>query len=127
MAAQVNSTTGSGFEAQVRYLPCPVCSKLMNRVDFAHCSHVIVDVCKGHGTWFDKDELQKIVEFIKAGGMETSRAQQMDDLESRRRQLAISQSPVSMGDVNFAAGSKNYDAWDIGISTAAAFLKAFFR
>src|SRR4029077_5151745 len=34
----------------VRYVPGPVCSELMSRVNFAHCSHVIVDVCKPHGT-----------------------------------------------------------------------------
>src|SRR5215467_5480835 len=45
------TTTPSGFvEDKIRYLPCPVCRKLMNRVNFAHYSNVIVDVCKGHGT-----------------------------------------------------------------------------
>src|SRR5262249_42908625 len=38
---------------KVRYIPCPVCGKLMNRVNFANCSHVVVDVCTAHGTWFD--------------------------------------------------------------------------
>ncbi len=58
------------LEKQIRYVPCPVCHQLMNRVNFAHCSHVIVDVCKSHGTWFDKDELRRTVEFIRAGGLE---------------------------------------------------------
>ena len=34
----------------VHYIPCPVCNKLMNQINFANCSHVIVDVCKGHDT-----------------------------------------------------------------------------
>ena len=37
----------------------------MNRVQFANCSHVIVDVCKPHGTWFDRDELRRIVELAQ--------------------------------------------------------------
>ncbi len=71
----------------VRYVPCPVCQKLMNRVNFAHCSSVVVDVCKGHGTWFDKDELRRIVEFIRAGGLEKSRVKEIDELERQRREL----------------------------------------
>ena len=71
----------------VRYVPCPVCHKLMNRVNFAHCSSVVVDVCKGHGTWFDKDELRRIVEFIRAGGLERARVKEIDELERQRREL----------------------------------------
>lgn len=77
----------SGLEKNIRYVPCPVCHKLMNRVNFAHCSHVIVDVCKAHGTWFDKDELRQTVEFIRAGGLEKSRAEQMAQLQDERRRL----------------------------------------
>jgi Zn-finger nucleic acid-binding protein len=61
---------GAVTEDKVRYLPCPVCRKLMNRVNFAHHSNVVVDVCKSHGTWFDRDELRRIVEFIRAGGLQ---------------------------------------------------------
>ncbi|MBI3790731.1 MAG: zf-TFIIB domain-containing protein, partial [Gemmatimonadetes bacterium] len=43
--------------AAIHYRPCPRCTKLMNRVNFARVSKVIVDVCKAHGTWFDRDEL----------------------------------------------------------------------
>ncbi len=51
---------------KVRYMPCPVCGKLMNRVNFAHCSHVVVDVCNLHGTWFDKDRcLQSARDLVR--------------------------------------------------------------
>jgi hypothetical protein len=53
----------------------------MNRVNFDHCSNVIVNVCSRDGTWFDKDQLQRIVEFIRAGGLEQERARQIADLE----------------------------------------------
>jgi Zn-finger nucleic acid-binding protein len=72
---------------KVRYVPCPVCKNLMHRVNFARCSAVIVDVCKPHGTWFDKDELRRIVEFIRAGGFERARASEIAELERQRRSL----------------------------------------
>ena len=50
----------------------------MNRVNFARCSGVIVDICKQHGTWFDRDELSRIVEFIHGGGLNASRAERKD-------------------------------------------------
>jgi Zn-finger nucleic acid-binding protein len=74
-------------ETGVRYVPCPECGQLMNRVNFARCSGVVVDVCKGHGTWFDRDELAGIIEFIRAGGLDHSRAREKAQLEETRRQL----------------------------------------
>lgn len=73
---------------KVRYVPCPKCSNLMNRINFARCSGVIVDVCKGHGTWFDRDELHRIVEFIRGGGLEAARNREKRELEEERRALA---------------------------------------
>ena len=58
----------------VEYAPCPVCTHLMTRVNFAHTSGVIVDVCTPHGTWFDADELRRVLEFITNGGLEAARA-----------------------------------------------------
>jgi Zn-finger nucleic acid-binding protein len=49
----------------VRYLECPVCRGLMNRVNFGRHSGIIVDVCKMHGTWFDVGELTRAIEFAK--------------------------------------------------------------
>ncbi len=75
-------------EATIRYVPCPVCHELMNRVQFAQCSHIIVDVCSSHGTWFDKDELQRGVQFIQSGGLQKARAHQLEELkEAQRRQV----------------------------------------
>jgi hypothetical protein len=45
---------------------------------------VIVDVCKTHGTWFDADELRRVVEFVQHGGMEKLKKLQG---EERRREL----------------------------------------
>jgi Zn-finger nucleic acid-binding protein len=78
---------GASKPGSVRYVPCPECGQLMNRVNFARCSGVIVDVCKGHGTWFDRDELRRIVEFIRGGGLEVSRAREKQELEAERQRL----------------------------------------
>jgi Zn-finger nucleic acid-binding protein len=74
--------------SKVSYVPCPECSKLMNRINFAKCSGVIVDICKGHGTWFDRDELSRIVEFVRGGGLDVARSKEKAQLEETRRQLA---------------------------------------
>lgn len=63
---------------EVRYLPCPSCKKLMNRQNFGSCSGVVIDWCKGCGYWFDLDELGKIIEFLRSGGMELARARQAE-------------------------------------------------
>ena len=76
---------------KIRYIPCPQCGQLMNRINFAHCSGVIVDVCKGHGTWFDRDELREIVEFIRGGGLEVSRQKEKHEIEFEREQLRSEQ------------------------------------
>ena len=76
---------------KVRYHPCPQCGQLMNRMNFARCSGVIVDVCRGHGTWFDRDELRSIIEFIRGGGLQLSRQKEKLEIESEREQLRIQQ------------------------------------
>ncbi len=54
----------------VKYAPCPVCGELMNRKTWGAHSGVIVDKCLKHGTWYDADEMEKIREYIVAGGIE---------------------------------------------------------
>jgi Zn-finger nucleic acid-binding protein len=71
----------------VRYLRCPQCQELMNRVNFAHHSGVVVDVCHQHGTWFDRNELHRIVQFIRDGGLDQVRQREKVELEQQRRRL----------------------------------------
>lgn len=53
---------------QVKYVKCPVCRILMNRVNFGRRSGVIVDQCKKHGIWIDSGEITHLMEWKKAGG-----------------------------------------------------------
>ena len=43
---------------------CPICRKQMKKFEIGEKGKVVVDKCKkNHGIWFDKGELQKVVEF----------------------------------------------------------------
>lgn len=126
MAAPLPEPADGDIEQNIRYVPCPICNKLMNRVNFAHCSHVVVDVCNPHGTWFDKDELRRIVEFIRSGGLEAARAQEVEELEARRRQLKTEELTRTW-DPSMDPPTSNYHDWGIGISAAAEFLKTLLR
>jgi Zn-finger nucleic acid-binding protein len=70
-----------------RYLPCPECGKLMNRLNFAGYSGIILDLCRPHGLWFDRDELRRIIEFIRGGGMDLARQRERRELDQARRSL----------------------------------------
>jgi Zn-finger nucleic acid-binding protein len=79
----------------VRYIPCPCCGKLMNRVNFAHSSGVILDVCKTDGVWLDRSELQRVLGFVDAGGMTVSRERERERLmEEQRRLAALQDNPM---------------------------------
>lgn len=67
------------------YRPCPQCGKLMNRVNFAQVSGVILDACRPHGSWFDKDELRRLIGFIRGGGLEKARVLRMDALKAQEQ------------------------------------------
>ena len=90
-AASLPPPQGNSDHGRVSYVPCPQCGNLMNRINFARCSGVIVDVCRGHGTWFDRDELSEIIQFIRGGGLELSRQKEKRELEFEREQLRAEQ------------------------------------
>jgi Zn-finger nucleic acid-binding protein len=114
--------TSSEELKSIRYVPCPQCGQLMNRINFARCSGVIVDVCKGHGTWFDRDELSGIVQFIRGGGLEVSRQKEKTELEFERQQLRAEQLAAATRGTSFAAYSSD-DERIGGLSAAGGLLK----
>jgi Zn-finger nucleic acid-binding protein len=109
---------GSQEPNKVRYVPCPECNQLMNRVNFARCSGVVVDVCKGHGTWFDRDELSKIVEFIRGGGLDVSRAREKREIEEERQRLRQEQLTANLHNMPRAHMSTGEDRHS-GVASAA--------
>lgn len=113
------------FPSKVSYVPCPECKDLMNRANFARCSGVIVDLCKRHGIWFDCDELSRIIEFIKAGGLDEARAKEKVQLEEERRRLEQLKSEVQQR----SEVSEFFDTErrKIGIASAGGLLKFFLK
>ncbi|MCA8926288.1 MAG: zf-TFIIB domain-containing protein [Planctomycetes bacterium] len=75
----------------VAYLKCPTCGGLMNRKNFARCSGVIIDWCRGHGYWFDAHELEQIMEFVSRGGLDKARSKQIEEqkLEVRKAEAQV--------------------------------------
>jgi Zn-finger nucleic acid-binding protein len=76
-------------ESAVRYVRCPVCLNMMNRTNFARISGVIIDSCRGHGIWFDPDEMEKIMDFIARGGLQKSKAVDIDRLKDEEKLVRL--------------------------------------
>jgi len=54
-----------------KYIACLGCRQLMLRKHFRYgqrASGVIVDYCRGHGVWLDRDELAHVVEHVRTNG-----------------------------------------------------------
>ena len=83
------------FEA-VQYRPCPACQQRMNRTNYAKRSGVVLDVCKSHGIWFDKDELRRVLAFVSEGGLDRARELEIEELkEAKRAALPMPGHPAS--------------------------------
>jgi Zn-finger nucleic acid-binding protein len=108
---------------KVKYVPCPVCSQLMNRMNFARCSGVIVDICKHHGAWFDRDELSRIVEFIHDGGLEAARLREKEEIRHERRRLLEQQAATETKVSGYFARAVHDDHRLAGIASARGLLK----
>jgi Zn-finger nucleic acid-binding protein/predicted RNA-binding Zn-ribbon protein involved in translation (DUF1610 family) len=76
-------------QTSVRYRPCVVCGKMMNRVNFGRVSGTVIDVCRGHGAFLDSGELHAIATFIMEGGLDRARRREKEDLAEERRRLEI--------------------------------------
>ena len=77
------ASTGPAYRACVR------CGQPMNRQNYGRRSGVIVDVCAKHGIWFDAHELDRIIGWVRKGGLAESRKKDKmhDDMERERERL----------------------------------------
>lgn len=73
------------MSATVVYRRCPRCSHQMHRRNFARYSGIIVDECRGCGTYFDAGELEDVFAFVRSGGLTLSERR---DAEETKRELA---------------------------------------
>jgi Zn-finger nucleic acid-binding protein len=62
------------------YIPCPTCRDFMVRRNFGGSSGVLIDVCRGHGVWLDHRELERILEFVRKGGLMQARTREVERL-----------------------------------------------
>ncbi|MEO7793961.1 MAG: hypothetical protein ABIV06_04250 [Thermoanaerobaculia bacterium] len=69
--------------AKIAYRPCPVCQKLMVRRNFGTTSGIVVDFCGADGLWFDSEELDAVLAWIRGGGL--SRAAERADEERKEK------------------------------------------
>ena len=95
--AAVSASFASGSSAapaapvrigDVRYRRCAACQKLMNRLNFGRVSGVIIDLCKGHGVWFDPGELQRALTFVAGGGLTRMRESEAEFKELSKKAWA---------------------------------------
>ena len=92
------------------YLGCPDCSTVMNRVNFARRSGIILDVCRAHGTWFDADELPRVVEFVLRGGVEEAQKKDLEQArEEARRATADAKAAQAAGMMDAMDHSYRYE------------------
>lgn len=110
------------------YVPCVVCREFMNRRNYAAASGVIMDVCKAHGVWLDHGEIDKILEFIRRGGLERARRREIERLEDQRRRLRAEQAAAT-GRLDPRADQRGGlfgDGAVLGVELGASFLEWLF-
>jgi Zn-finger nucleic acid-binding protein len=82
------ASQASAQKPQRAYIPCPECGKLMNHKNFSG-SGTVLDWCRDHGSWFDRNELQNIVRFIREGGLKKAREREEQKLKEREDSLRM--------------------------------------
>jgi Zn-finger nucleic acid-binding protein len=112
--------------AEVRYIPCPACKKLMGRKNFGGTSGVIVDVCVTHGVWFDAGELPRVLAFVEKGGLAEERRRAHAEAEQRRHERAAAHA-LPERDARIGLSGPNPDALDPSVhhATPAAWTHGF--
>ena len=108
--------------AAVQYRPCPRCAQRMNRVNYAKRSGVVLDVCKDHGLWFDRDELRRVLVFIQEGGLDRSRERDLEELKEAQR--AATRPPASGDSFGLGLDRPPPSTWVTGTSLTGLLLGA---
>ncbi|MGI9056602.1 MAG: zf-TFIIB domain-containing protein [Pyrinomonadaceae bacterium] len=96
--------------AKIQYVPCPDCRNLMNRNNFARVSGVVIDICKQHGVWCDAEELPRIIEFIRRGGLDHARHKEKLQLEEQRKMLVELQQKTARENARFSQNNISFSS-----------------
>ncbi|NIP84120.1 MAG: hypothetical protein GTO03_00580 [Planctomycetales bacterium] len=124
-----SSPGGSGSEAgsgKWRYRNCPVCGDMMQRRNYGRMSGIIIDTCRQHGVWLDLDELPRILQWIRTGGLAHAQQQvaQQQKTEDITRRLAR---PTPGGRVTLNDSWEESDRPSSDLDLVFTALQAFFR
>ena len=60
LASRAEANASHEVDTVAGALPCPVCQSVLKRVRIAKAD-LDLDICAEHGTWFDRGELQKVM------------------------------------------------------------------
>lgn len=93
-------TFASGLEreetyARQKYIPCLACKSLMLRRNYAGSSGIVIDACRQHGVWLDADELERLLTFIRSGGLDRARERQIQRLREQENRVRSAQNATS--------------------------------
>lgn len=100
----------------------------MNHKNFSHCSGIVLDWCRDHGSWFDKRELQEIVCFIRNGGLKKARERERTNLREEKARLRMQKFDLAVRSnrtTGFSGGMSGFD--QAGDSILEFLQDAFFE
>jgi Zn-finger nucleic acid-binding protein/ribosomal protein L40E len=112
----------------IQYRPCPTCRQRMNRVNYARRSGVVLDVCREHGLWFDRDELRRVLAFISEGGLDRAREREIEELkEAKRAAVQFPEQPASSTEFTLQASTGAHWLGIAGLTRLASEVAEHFR
>ncbi len=92
---------------KIAYIKCPSCRRHMNRLNFARASGVIIDECRPHGIWLDRDELEKIAAYVATGGLRRSKEIELRELEQQQKRLATAGAALPIAQPGYTASASD--------------------
>lgn len=81
------------------YRPCVSCGTLMQRQNYGRRSGVIIDVCRDHGAWFDAHEIARILDWVRAGGLDRARAAEREQADRAARRAGRGRTELDLTSV----------------------------
>ena len=121
---RLNALVEQPLNDVVTYRKCPICTKLMNRVNYGFQSGVIVDTCRDHGVYLDAGELQRIMLWTRAGGkilsLEEAKAKEVAD--ARAQSMKKAATPMELGGTPFGGGQAYADSQDTPLGKVIDFV-----
>jgi Zn-finger nucleic acid-binding protein len=87
----------------VTYIKCPECGEVMNRMNYARISGVIVDYCRRHGYWLDNGELEKIAQFVATGGLKVKYQLEMEEAKAGAAKAKLDKTLAESGNARDSA------------------------